>query len=213
MLNNKTIKQRMTHNIQGEEIDTKLQAILAEFERCHKTYFKEGGYVIDLPDNTRTDSSFEEVWHDGINEYVLGSTIEVKAFGKPLALKAYRPLKQIERFEFEQLFGFKPHCADYNSKKTVAVCPRYIVIPLAEAKELITKGYKTLGPDQFCIELYALMLVGGYVNSRQALIEMEAVIKDVCQAKGLDINPDNVKNKLVEIIKGKKSCFWAFVDI
>jgi len=194
-------------------MDTKLQAILDEFERCHKTYFKEGGYIIDLPDNTRTDSSFEEVWHDGINEYVLGSTIEMKAFGKPLTLKDYRPLKPIERFEFEQLFGFKPHCADYNSKKTVAVCPRYIVIPLAEAKELITKGYKTLTTDQFCIELYALMLVGGYVNSRQALIDMENVIKKVGQAKGLDINAENIKIKLVEIIKACKCCFWAFVNI
>ena len=89
-----------------------------------------------------------------------------------------KPKSPLPRYEFEELFGFGRNCKGFDPEKKVIYCPKFVVYSLEEVKTaMFENNIKSI--DEFIDQIEKLMLYGGYVNSRHAIVEMKEFIRKI----------------------------------
>jgi len=138
------------------------------FVELYKKYYKPGNLVVDITEDidNKHFTGVDFVY----NAHV--ATIKVEAFGLELYKIIMKPISQIDKYEFEEFFGFGRHCDGFDTEKKVIYCPKFVEYSLEEVKKAIVSS-NIKNKDEFMKDLEILMLYGGYVNSRKAIVEMK----------------------------------------
>jgi hypothetical protein len=141
------------------------------FVELHKKYYKPGNLIIDTQE-VIDSKEFKRIDVD-YNAYV--ADIPITAFGLRLYKVVMKPMSPVPRYEFEELFGFGRDCKGFDLEKKVIYCPKFIVYTLEVVKTTI-ESYNLENMNDFIDQIENLMLYGGYVNSKKAIIEMKEFI-------------------------------------
>ena len=144
------------------------------FVELHKKYYKPGNLIMDTTEDIDA-TNFKR--HDiDYNAYI--ADIPISVFGLNLYKVVMKPKTPLPRYEFEELFGFGRNCKGFDPEKKVIYCPKFVVYSFEEVKTAIFENnIKTI--DEFIDQIEKLMLYGGYVNSRHAIVEMKEFIRKI----------------------------------
>ena len=149
------------------------------FVELHKKYYKPGNLIMDTTEDIDA-TNFKR--HDiDYNAYI--ADIPISAFGLNLYKVVMKPKSPLPRYEFEELFGFDRNCKGFDPEKKVIYCPKFVVYSLEKVKMAIVRrdddenNIKSI--DEFIDQIEKLMLYGGYVNYRHAVLEMKKFIKKI----------------------------------
>lgn len=150
------------------------------FVELHTKYYKPGNLIID----TTEDIDATNFKRDDMDYNAYVADIPISAFGLTLYKVVMKPKSPVPRYEFEELFGFGRNCKGFDPEKKVIYCPKFIVYSLEEVKTAILNhdhhdDDHTKSIDEFIDQIEKLMLYGGYVNYRHAVLEMKKFIKKI----------------------------------
>ena len=111
--------------------------IYDRFVQIHNKYYRQGNYLLDVPDRYMFGKAFEGVYNTNAGGYILESKQLVSILDKDITITIHKPDEKIERFEFEYYFGFGSHCYDFNPNKLLICCPQTPLFSLEEIEASI----------------------------------------------------------------------------
>lgn len=169
-------------------------------KKLHTKYFLPGHYIINLPSNFNYKLKFDEIYNSYLKADILECTLSITLLDIPLEVVIHKPLRQVHRYEFEEHFGFKNHCDNFDPNKKIIYCPKYPTMALEELLKKIDTKTNTITNDKIK-ELCLLMILGGYWNKKQAIADLLIFSESVFGIGIGEIKVDNVFEYLFHYIQ------------
>ena len=164
--------------------DKKLQ-IYNKFVELSNKYYKTGNYIMDvkLPDYIPADKFVKSF--TSLSNIGMPYDFEILEYNQPvnpfninnltdtqMRKIIWMPVTKIPKAEFEELFGFGVGGKHYSANKQIMVFPKRQLYTFTVVKTaMLNNPYD----DTWIGQVKDLMLYGGYVNNKSALVEIMTV--------------------------------------